>query len=391
MLVALGGRLQSRDLGSHLGGLRRRGADSFAPGFLEGCLVGGEATFGHLELVELRDQGFLVVHGRGEVGHDASSLGFEACDHTLVDRGAQFALEATLALPHDVRLTADSFPETLGSRQHICHVGATERRQLGLGVEDRPVELGQGRLELALTSVEAGSQPMGVLELGPQGRQFPARDVETEPVELGDEVAVATSGVCLLLEWPQLAPDLTDQVGQTVQVLFGRGQAALGPLLALAVLEDTGRFFDDGAAVLGPAVEHSVDLALGDDDVLLTADAGVRQQILDVQQPTGHAVERVLGVAVAKQRAGDGDFGELDREDAVVVVDGEPDFGATQRGLAGGAGEDHIVHLLGTHGARLLGSQHPRHGVDHVRLAAAVGADDDRDTGLEFEHGGISE
>jgi hypothetical protein len=53
-------------------------------------------------------------------------------------------------------------------------------------------------------------------------------------------------------------------------------EAALGLLLAATVLEHAGRFLDDRPPVLGPGVEHRVDLALADDDVLLAADAGVR-------------------------------------------------------------------------------------------------------------------
>ena len=47
----------------------------------------------------------------------------------------------------------------------------------------------------------------------------------------------------------------------------------------------------------GAGVEDGVDLALGDDHVLLAADAGVGQQLLDVEQPARHAVDGVLAVA----------------------------------------------------------------------------------------------
>ncbi len=56
-------------------------------------------------------------------------------------------------------------------------------------------------------------------------------------------------------------------------------------------------------AVLGPGVEHGVDLALRHDHVLLAADAGVGQQLLHVEQAARHAVDRVLAVAGAEQRA----------------------------------------------------------------------------------------
>jgi hypothetical protein len=41
--------------------------------------------------------------------------------------------------------------------------------------------------------------------------------------------------------------------------------------------------------------------------------------------------------------------------------------------------------------ARTLGAQHPGHGVDDVGLAAAVGADHDRDARLELENSGVGE
>ena len=93
-------------------------------------------------------------------------------------------------------------------------------------------------------------------------------------------------------------------------------QPALGPLAPLAELQDPGGFLDDAAAVFGPGVEHRVELALPDDHVLLAADAGVGEQLLDVEQPAGRAVDLVLGVTGAEQRAGDRDLGELDREQA---------------------------------------------------------------------------
>ncbi len=48
-----------------------------------------------------------------------------------------------------------------------------------------------------------------------------------------------------------------------------------------------------------------------------------REQLLDVEQPARHAVDGVLAVAGAEQRAGDRDLAELDRQQAGAVVDGE--------------------------------------------------------------------
>ena len=100
------------------------------------------------------------------------------------------------------------------------------------------------------------------------------------------------------------------------QVAFGRFEPPLRLLLALAELQDAGGLFDDRPAILGTRVQHRVELALADDHVLLAADAGVGEQLLDVEQPARRAVDHVLGLAGAEQRARDRDFGELDRQQA---------------------------------------------------------------------------
>ena len=103
--------------------------------------------------------------------------------------------------------------------------------------------------------------------------------------QLGDQVAVAAGRLGLALERAQLAAHLAEQVLDAQQVGLGGVEPALGLLLALAELEDAGGLLDDRPALLGPGVEHRVDLALADDHVLLAADAGVGEQLLHVEQP----------------------------------------------------------------------------------------------------------
>ena len=73
---------------------------------------------------------------------------------------------------------------------------------------------------------------------------------------------MAAGGVGLALERAQLAAHLAQQVLEPDEVGLGGGQPALGLLLAPPELEDAGRLLDDQPAVLGPGVEHGVDLAL---------------------------------------------------------------------------------------------------------------------------------
>ena len=85
----------------------------------------------------------------------------------------------------------------------------------------------------------------------------------------------------------ELPADLAGEVGQPSEVRLHRVEPPLGLLPPLAVLAHPGGLLDEGAAVLGPGGEHSVELALADDHVHLAADAGVGQQILDVEQTAG--------------------------------------------------------------------------------------------------------
>ncbi len=152
----------------------------------------------------------------------------------------------------------------------------------------------------------------------------------------------------LALQRAQLAANLAQQVLQAQQVGLGGIEPALGLLFALAVLEDAGRLLDDAATVFRARIEHGIDLALADDHVLLAADAGVRQQVLEVEQPARGAVDGVLALAAAEQDAGERDLVELDRQQPRRVVEREADLGAAERRPLLGAGEDDVVHLLRT-------------------------------------------
>ena len=131
--------------------------------------------------------------------------------------------------------------------------------------------------------------------------------------------------------WRRISPVRSPQPRE---VGLHRLELAERLLLALAVLEDARGLLDEAAPLLGRRAQHRVELALADDDVHLAAEAGVRQQVLDVEQPAALPVDRVLGPAVAEQRPGDRDLGVLDRQRAVGVVDGERHLGAAQRRAA---------------------------------------------------------
>jgi hypothetical protein len=125
------------------------------------------------------------------------------------------------------------------------------------------------------------------------------------------------------------------------------------------VLEDASRFLDVGAPVLRLRGEHRIELALPDDDVHLPADAGIGEQLLDVEQAAVAAVDLVLARAVAEHAPGDRDLGVVDGERAVGVVDRERDLGPAERRPPRRAREDDVLHLAAAQGLRPLLAQAP--------------------------------
>jgi hypothetical protein len=121
------------------------------------------------------------------------------------------------------------------------------------------------------------------------------------------------------------------------------------------------------------------------------ADACVRQQLGDVEQAAGSAVDPVLRRTAAVGGAADRDLGEVEREDPRRVVECQRDLGDAEPRAPDGAGEDHVLHRAAAQRARRLGAEDPREGVGDVGLAGPVGADDDVHAGLELEHRGVGE
>ena len=260
-----------------------------------------------------------------------------------------------------------------------------------LGVEHGDVEVAETDPQLALALRVLGTRVAQALDPGLQAADLVPGEVEADRAQLLDQPAVATGRVGLTLQRRELAAHLAEEVVEPQQVALGGLEPSLGPLASLPELQDPGRFLDDAAAVFGPGVQHRVELALADDHVLLAADPGVGEQLLDVEQPAGRAVELVLGVTLAEERAGDRDLAELDREQAGGVVDRERHLGPPQRGAVGSAREDDVVHLAAAQRARALGAEHPRHRVDQVRLSRPVRAHHHRHARLELEDGLVGE
>ncbi len=241
-----------------------------------------------------------------------------------------------------------------------------------------------GRLGLAAAGREA---VVAVLE----APQVVDGELNRQLLELVVEVVRALGLVDLALQRLQLPADLArDHLGAR-EVLVHRRQLAHAALLAAAVLGDVGRLLDERAALLGPARQDRVELALADDRVRVLAQARVVQDVLDVHQARRSPVDQVLGLAGAVHAPGDADLGEVDRQRVVGVVEHQRDLGHAHRPARGRAREDDVFHGLAAQHLGALLAQDPQDRVRDVGLARAVGAHDDREARVEDHLGLICE
>ena len=162
-------------------------------------------------------------------------------------------------------------------------------------------------------------------------------------------------------------------------------------VFALAVLQHPGGFFDEGASLQFRGRENRVELSLTDDDVHLSSHAGVRKQLLDIQQAHRGAVDSVLRTTGAEHGARYRDFGVVNRQGTVRVVDGELYLGAPQGSFGFSAGENHVRHLAATQVLGALFTHHPRQGINHIGFPRTVGADDAGHARFQREMNRVSE
>ncbi len=163
----------------------------------------------------------------------------------------------------------------------------------------------------------------GYLQSGADRAQLPATEVQPEGLHLGLEAVVALVRVGLAAQRSHPAALLTEDVLEAGDVQLGLFQPPLRSIAPQPMLDDTSRLLDHGTMLLGAGVEDLPDATLADDHVLVTADAAVGEQLLDVQQPASCSVDQVLGCAVAVQAAGERHLGEVERQQALPVVECE--------------------------------------------------------------------
>ena len=154
----------------------------------------------------------------------------------------------------------------------------------------------------------------------------------------------------------------------------------------MAEAGDARGLLKDLAPVGGFDGEDLVNFTLTDDRITLPAHAGVHEQLVDVLQTGGAAVDVVLTLAGAVIPAGDHDLRLVHVDEAGGVVQHQRDFSIAGLLALGGAAEDDVLHLAAAQGAGGLFAHDPADGVGNIRFARTVGADDGGDVTVKGQN-----
>ncbi len=192
----------------------------------------------------------------------------------------------------------------------------------------------------------------------------------------------------------QVGIEFAQDVFHAQQIFARILQAVFRLAAAFLVFRHAGRFFQEDAQFFGARFDDARNHALADDGVGARAEARAEENILDVAPAHGLAIDVIGGRAVARQGALDGDLGvlaPLAGRLAIVIVEHQFHGSAPGRLAVRGAVENDVLHRFAAQFGRFRFAQHPAHGVDDVRLAAAIRPDHAHELAWHLEIGGIDE
>ena len=270
--------------------------------------IGGQVALGPVHVVGLGCELGLEPPGVIELARRTRRVGLERGHHVRVGRGLEGPFDRPPAFGDDTGQAPAALGQAFDARERHHDVVLALGGELGRGGIRGGVELRDGGGEAPFDLDEPGARLARHGTPLAERCQVAPHQMETQRPQLVGQRGMGPGGGRLAFERAHLAPDLPQQIAQALEVLLGGGEPSLGPLAPAPVLQDAGRLLDHRSAVLGTRVEDGAELALAHDDVLLTPDAGVREQLLDVEQPARLAVDGVLALTGAEQRAGDGDL-----------------------------------------------------------------------------------
>jgi 7-cyano-7-deazaguanine reductase len=192
------------------------------------------------------------------------------------------------------------------------------------------------------------------------------------------QFAIRARHLGLRLQAGNLRAEFVANILNARQILPRVFQPMLGFLAPFLVFGDAGGFFEEEAQLVRLGLDDARNHALADDRVGARAQAGTEEQIDHVAAADVQIVDVVARIAFAVEHPLDGDFAvlrPLPGGAALGVVEEQLDAGAAHRLAVAGALEDHVLDRFATQFGSLRFAQHPAHGVDDVRLAAAVRPD----------------
>ena len=108
-------------------------------------------------------------------------------------------------------------------------------------------------------------------------------EIETQCGHFGLETVISLDGPGLAPQRSHLPGDLTKKILKTDHVLVGPLQTPLTAFLPAAMLQNPRRLLDHGAVFLGRSIENLADLVLANDHMLMCANTGVGEEVLNVE------------------------------------------------------------------------------------------------------------
>ena len=184
---------------------------------------------------------------------------------------------------------------------------------------------------------------------------------------------------CLALQRADLGLYLGKNVAQAHEIGLGIIQLTLGLVFLDTVLSNTRCVLKNRTALLALAGDHVGNTALSDDGVAVATDTRIKEQLIDVAQTDGLAVDEILTLARTEIAAGDRDLviGTIQVSKSFGVIKGYRNLGVTHGAAAIGTAENNVLHLATAQGFGGDLTQHPTHRVGNVGFTASVRADND--------------
>jgi hypothetical protein len=251
--------------------------------------------------------------------------------------------------------------------------------------------LGEDRLDNVAAFLE---QMLLLACLDVDRSQLQCNELCVQPALALLELLVLLGELRLLLEVRELAADFFAKISQALEILTRVADAQLGLAPAVLVARDSGSLLEVAAHLFGARFDEARDHALLDDGIAAWPEARAEKEVRDVLAPAAGTVQVITRGAVARQRAPHGNFGVVGvaaADRTVVIVEHELDRRHAHRFARARAVENDVLHRLAAQRLRGALAHDPAHGVDDVRLTAAVGTDDAGEIARELDDGGIDE